>query len=222
MKQFFKTQLGYVLFGFIAWLLPGILIFFLSWIYGNTEELGEKVLRLLLPSNLIYPGLGFLLAALFFYISGLLFKKTPLGKIFAKIPIIGLFFVQSGGKVMTIDMLLKLPPCQFLFSPTCPSWGWILSEEEVSLNGTEGKFTMINVYYPNVPTIVTGQTFPVRKETVMKLGNSSIEIINLLLFSLKSPKSIKYLPWEDESDADFEKRARSFGLNIANIESTDN
>ena len=31
---------------------------------------------------------------------------------------------------------------------------------------------------------------------------------------VSSPPDLKYLPWEDESQEDFEKRAKSYGLNL--------
>jgi len=92
------------------------------------------------------------------------------------------------------------------------SYGWILSEEKIQLNHESAVFTLINVYYPNVPSLVTGQVFPVRKDTVIKLGNSSKEMIDLLLYSFRSPPYLKYLPWESESKPEFEERAKHFGL----------
>ena len=73
---------------------------------------------------------------------------------------------------------------------------------------------MLNIYYPNVPSIVTGQIFPVRKETVIKLGNKSREIVDLLLYSFRSPENIKYLPWENEKEEEFRIRANRFGIKI--------
>lgn len=66
-----------------------------------------------------------------------------------------------------------------------------------------------------MPTIFTGQVFPVRKDTVIRLGNPSKEIIDLLLYAIRSPESVKYLPWNGESLEDFEQRAKSFGLNLS-------
>jgi len=139
-------------------------------------------------------------------------KLTKIRGVFSKIPVLGLFF--GAGEIITIERLLHLNPCLFLISPTCLSYGWILSEEKVKLGKKKAAFTLINVYYPNVPTLITGQVFPVRKDTVIRLGNSSKEIIDLLLYAFRSPKDLKYLPWEDESRADLEKRAKSFGLNL--------
>ncbi|MFH1087949.1 MAG: hypothetical protein V1737_05120, partial [Chloroflexota bacterium] len=63
-------------------------------------------------------------------------------------------------------------------------------------------------------TLITGQVFPVRRDTVIRLGNPSKEIIDLLLYAFRSPADLKYLPWEDESREDFERRAGSLGLNL--------
>jgi hypothetical protein len=46
----------------------------------------------------------------------------------------------------------------------------------------------------------------------MKLGNSSSEVINLLLYSFRSPACLKFLPWEGESPEEFKERAQFFGL----------
>jgi hypothetical protein len=105
-----------------------------------------------------------------------------------------------------------MQPCLFLYSPTCISYGWILSEEKVNLSGDKASFPMLNVYFPNVPTLVTGQVFAARKESVMKLANSSGEIINLMLYAFRSPAAIEYLPWEGESREEFTERSRIFGL----------
>jgi len=169
-------------------------------------------LLVFLPEKLFHPGFGIVLGILIVYFSGMVLKLTRIREVFSKIPVLGLFF--GAGEIITIDRLLHLKPCLFLFSPTCLSYGWILSEEKVKLSEEEVIFTLINVYYPNVPTLITGQVFPVRKDTVIKLGNSSKEVIDLLLYALRSPKDLKYLPWEDESQEDFEKRAKSFGLNL--------
>jgi hypothetical protein len=70
----------------------------------------------------------------------------------------------------------------------------------------------MNVYYPAVPTLVTGSILAIRKDSVIKLGNSSREVIDILLYAIRTPLSLKYLPWEDESLKEFEVRSKSFGL----------
>ena len=212
--KFFKNIFGDILAGFAFWFPIWVIVMVLSFLFGSLETLGEKFLSLFFLKKFIYPGFGVLLGFLIFFISGLILKKTAIGNFLSRIPIIGIFFRREGGKVITLDRLLHLTPCLFLYSPTCPSYGWILSREKVRLNSQEAKFSLINVYYPNVPTLLTGQIYPVRKETVIKLGNQSREIIDLLLYVLRSPEDIRYLPWEGESEDEFKKRAENFGLKL--------
>jgi len=68
------------------------------------------------------------------------------------------------------------------------------------------------VYFPNVPTLITGQVLAARKVIVMKLTNSSSEVINLLLYAFRSPAALEYIPWEDEPKEEFEERSKLFGL----------
>ena len=212
MRKFVRNQITFLLFGFVFWLPVGVLIFIIALLFSNLEEIGRKILLLFLPEQFLYSGFGIVLGILIVYFSGIVLKLTKVGRVFSKIPVLGLFF--GAGEIITIDRLLHLQPCLFLLSPTCPSYGWILSEEKVKLSEEKAIFSLVNVYYPNVPTLVTGQVFPVRKDSVIRLGNSSKEIIDLLLYAFRSPKDLKYLPWEDESPEDFEKRAKSFGLGL--------
>jgi len=212
---FIKDRLGDALSGFVFWLPIGIIILVGSYIYSNLEDLGKSFLIFLLPEKLISPGFGIILWIIVFLLTGIILKNTPAGNILSRLPVLGIFFRKKGGTVITFKRLLNLTPCLFLLSPTCPSYGWIISEEKIKLNDEKTRFPLINVYYPNVPTIITGQIFPVRKETVIKLGNPSKEILDLLLYSLRSPESILYLPWEEENEEEFKKRAEDFGLKIS-------
>jgi len=213
--KFIKDRLGDVLSGFVFWLPIGIIILVGGYIYINLEDLGGSFLVFFLPEKLVHPGFGIILWIIVFLLTGVILKNTVIGDFLSRIPVFGIFFRKKGGTVITLKRLLNLTPCLFLFSPTCPSYGWILSEEEIKLNEEKVHFALINVYYPNVPSIVTGQIFPVRKETVIKLGNPSREIIDLLLYALRSPENIRYLPWEEEKEDEFKKRAEYFGLNLS-------
>lgn len=212
---FIKDRLGDMLSGFVVWLPIGIIILVGSYIYSNLEDLGKSFLLFLLPEKSINPGFGITLWIIVFLLTGIILKNTQVGNILSRLPVLGTFFRKKGGTVITLKRLLNLTPCLFLLSPTCPSYGWIISEEEIKLNDEKARFPLINVYYPNVPTIITGQIFPVRKETVIKLGNPSKEILDLLLYSLRSPENIIYLPWEEENEEEFRKRAEYFGLKIS-------
>ncbi len=213
MSRFLKSQIGFLLSGFAFWLPIIVLILVLIFLFNNLEQLGRKILLLFyIPENWVFSGFGIVFGIVVMYFSGMILKLKKIRRFFSRIPILGLLFGE--GEVITIDRLAHLNPCLFMMSPTCLSYGWILSEEKIRVSEEKAAFTLINVYYPNVPTLVTGQVFPVRKETVIRLENPSKEIIDLLLYAFRSPQDIRYIPWEDESKEDFEQRAKSFGLNL--------
>jgi len=210
MGGLFKRQFTFILYGFVFW-LPVILVIYIAvLLFSNAEKMGRMILGVAVADKYLYFGFGAILCILIVYFSGMLLKLTKLGKVLSKIPFIGLFFGQ--GEIMTIGKLSHMQPCLFLYSSTCISYGWILSEEKVKLSEDNAIFPIINVYFPNVPTLVTGQVFAARKDTVMKLANSSSEIFSLLLYSFRSPAALEYIPWEDESREEFEERSKFFGL----------
>ena len=211
MKRFIRTQFGFIIYGLAFWLPIAILVFVLFFLFSYVEDAGRRIFLLFFPPGYFYEGFGTVLGLIVLYLSGVVLKLTSIRRRLSKIPILGLFF--GGGDVITVDRLAHLTPCLFMMSPSCLSYGWILSEEKVQVGTERVAFTIINVYYPNVPTLVTGQVFPVRKDTVIKLGNPSKEIIDLLLYSFRSPNALVYLPWEDELEKDFKKRALTFGIN---------
>jgi uncharacterized membrane protein len=210
MKELLKKQSTFIIYGLVFW-LPVILVVYIGMLlFSNAENIGTKILGVAIPDKYLYTGFGVILCVLIIYFSGMLLKLTKLGKVLSKIPVIGLFFAQ--GEIMTINRLSHMQACLFLYSPTCISYGWILSEEKVQLSGDNAIFPLINVYFPNVPTLVTGQVLVARKETVMKLGNSSSEVINLLLYAFRSPAALEFIPWEGESPEEFKARSKLFGL----------
>jgi len=212
-RRFVKNQIGFLLSGFAFWLPLVVLILVIVFLFNDLEEIGRKILLLYLPENLVFPGFGIVFGILLVYFSGIALKLTKVRRFFSRIPVLGVFFGEA--EVITIERLVHLNPCLFMMSPSCLSYGWILSEEKVRLGEGKATFTLVNVYYPNVPTLITGQVFPVRRDTVIRLGNPSKEIIDLLLYAFRSPKDLRYIPWDDESKEDFEKRAESFGLNLS-------
>ena len=40
------------------------------------------------------------------------------------------------------------------------------------------------------------------------------EVIDLLLYNIRSPEALVYVPWEDESIENFEERSKYFGLKM--------
>lgn len=91
---------------------------------------------------------------------------------------------------------------------------FILWQEKVRLGKESADFDLIDIYQPHPPALVTGRVFSVRKGTLIKLGNKSIDIINILLYGLRRPLELTYLPWEDETEEDFKERVKHFGLDI--------
>jgi len=214
--SFIKERLGDMFTGLVFWLPIGVIVLIGSYIFSSLENFGQKFLGFFIADEFIHPGFGILLWLLIFLFSGLLLKNTTIGDFLSGVPVIGILFRKKGGRIISVGKLMGLTPCLFLYSPTCPSYGWILSEETIKVAGKEAEFKLLNIYYPNVPSIMTGQIYPVRKESAIKLGNPSREIIDLLLYALRSPESIRYLPWENEDEDEFRKRAEIFGLNIEN------
>jgi uncharacterized membrane protein len=210
MKGLFKKQFTFLLYGFVFW-LPVILVIYIAiLLFSNADQVGRTILGVAVPGKYLFAGIGFILCILIIYLSGMLLKLTKVGKVLSKIPVIGLFFGQ--GEIMTIGRLSNMQPCLFLYSSTCISFGWILAEEKVQLGEDNASFPLLCVYFPSVPALVTGSVFTIRKTEVMKLGNSSVEVINLLLYAFRSPAALKYLPWEDESPEEFKERSKLFGL----------
>lgn len=210
MKEFIKKQSTFLLYGFVFWLPVILVTYVMILLFGNGDKVGKLILGVVVDKKYLFTGLGFIFCILIIYLCGMVLKLTKVGKILSKIPVIGLFFGQ--GEIMTIGRLTNMQACLFLYSPTCISFGWILAEEKVQLGEEIANFPLICVYFPSVPALVTGSVHTVRKSGVMKLGNSSTEVINLLLYAFKSPAALKYLPWEDESQEEFKERSKIFGL----------
>ena len=210
MKEFIKKQSTFLLYGFVFWLPVILVTYVMILLFGNGDKVGKLILGVVVDKKYLFTGLGFIFCILIIYLCGMVLKLTKVGKILSKIPVIGLFFGQ--GEIMTIGRLTNMQACLFLYSPTCISFGWILADEKVQLGEEIADFPLICVYFPSVPALVTGSVHTIRKSGVMKLGNSSTEVINLLLYAFKSPAALKYLPWEDESQEEFKERAKIFGL----------
>ncbi len=213
MRKIFINQLSYFISGFVFWLPIAIIIIMFSFVISNFEGIGRKLL-FFIQEDYLFPGLGIIVSLLIVYITGIILKLPRIRQSMSSIPVIGPFF--ASGEIITLDQLMNMNPCIFLFSPTCISYGWILSSERIKLEAGETDFVLINVYYPNVPSLITGQVFTARKETVIRLGNSSKEIIDILLYAFRSPRYLKYLPWEDEPAEEFAIRVETFG-SISNI-----
>ena len=146
MKELFKKQFTFILYGFVFW-LPVILVVYIAiLLFSNGEKVGRMILGVVVPDKFLFVGLGFILCILIIYLSGMLLKLTKVGKILSKIPVIGIFFGQ--GEIMTIGRLSHMQACLFLYSPTCISYGWILSEEKVKLSEDSRWFPYNKCLFP--------------------------------------------------------------------------
>ena len=208
---FIIDQLKYLFAGLVSWLPIGLLVFVIGYVVGLLESVGHNFFGFFLPPQAVFPGIGIVFWIVVFYLTGLIINITSVGRYISRVPIVGMFFSKSG-EAMTLDRLAKLTPCIFLYSPTCVAYGWILWEQKVKPSDEASGFNLITVYYPNVPTILSGQVYSARKETVIRLGNSSQEVLNMLLYGLKKPEYIKFLPWDDENEGDFRQRILKFGI----------
>jgi len=207
-----KNPLGYLLLGVVFWLPVGVAVLVVSLTVGSLEPIGKSALEFLFPDHYVHAGMGITFWIVIMFLTGLLLKTTRIGRLASALPIVGFLFLRLDEHTMTLDRLMHLTPCLFLYSPTCLSYGWILSEQDVSLGEAKSPISLMNVYYPNVPTLVTGQVYSARKETIMKLGNPSREVVDILLYGLRRPDQLRYLPWDDESEMEFKQRAQRFGI----------
>jgi uncharacterized membrane protein len=208
-----RHQLGFLLYGSIFWLPIGIAFVIGLYIFGDLDSLGKGFLGFFLPDRFVYPGLGIAFWFILLYATGIIAQRTTIGNFLWGIPLFGALF-RRGGMTVTIDNLLNLSPCLCLRSETCIAYALILWEEKVKLGSEKADFDLIDIYHPHPPAIVTGRVFSVRKGTIIKLGNNSGDIINILLYGLRRPLELKYLPWEEETEEEFKERARHFGLDI--------
>jgi hypothetical protein len=128
-----------------------------------------------------------------------------------KIPLVGPLFARGNKKVLSFEDFKRLTPCKFWLSDTTPHYGFIVNEQKV-----RGAETEIDVYRPNVPTIIPGDLFPLKKRLVIKLANSSTEILDKLASGglISSEEEIP-IPWEDESEEEFRERINLTPLEIA-------
>ena len=211
--KFLKHQLGFLLWGFILWLPISIALIIGILIFGDFENLGKGFLSFFLPERFIYHGLGIGFWFVLFYATGLIAQKTTIGNFLWGIPLFGAIF-RRGGTTVTIENLLNLSPCLCLRSETCIAYAFILWKEKVKLGKESADFDLVDIYQPHPPALVTGRVFSVRKGTLIKLGNKSSDIIDILLYGLRRPLELKYLPWEDETEEEFKERVRHFGLDI--------
>ena len=126
MQKFIKNHLSYLFSGIAIWFPILIVILVAVFIFSSLENIGGNFLNLLVPGKHVFAGAGTLLMIIVIYVTGFTLRKKLARKIVSKVPLLG-FFIGDGER-MTLEKLKKLSPCIFLLSPTCISYGFILSE----------------------------------------------------------------------------------------------
>jgi len=207
--------------GFILALPLGIILWIIYGVLNAINKLGDKILSPFLPGRHFVWGMGLLVILLLIVIIGGIevysegkkksFWQTIKEKSVGKIPLFGPFFARSGKDVVSFEDLRKMTPCKFWLSDTTPHYGFIIREQKV-----RGAETELDVYRPNVPTIIPGDLFPLKKRLVIKLGNPSGEILDKLASGgfIGSEEEIP-LPWEYETEEEFRERINLTPLEIA-------
>ncbi len=180
------------------------------------NSLGQRLLTPFVPQRYIFFGMGFLLMAILVFLVGridLYFEHRKGGiwrSLIKRIPFVGPL-VTAGEGALSLDELSKLTPCKFWLSDTTPHYGFIVREQKV-----RGADTEIDVYRPNVPTIVPGDLMPLKKRLVIKLANSPQEILQKLASGgfLSSAEEVP-VPWDDETEEEFHERINLTPLEMA-------
>ena len=197
----------------IGWIIYGVL--------NVLNKIGNKILNPFISKGHIVWGMGLIVILILIYIIGRIevfyegkeknIWKSIKTKTIGRIPLFGPFFLSTEKSVISLEELSKLTPCKFWLSDTTPHYGFIIREQKV-----RGADTEIDVYRPNVPTIIPGDLFPLKKRLVIKLGNPSGEILDKLASGgfIGSEEEIP-IPWEDETEEEFHERINLTPLEIA-------
>ncbi len=212
-----KWRLGKSLWRGLIILIPVVVIFYLvDLVVMPLDDIGRAFLRLFIPSGFVVLGTGLIVVAVFVLVAGrlvLFFEERNYvfwNRYVRRIPLIGPFVV-SGGGALSLEQLEKMTPCKFWLSDTTPHYGFIVREQKV--RGAENE---IDVYRPNVPSIIPGDLMPLKKRLVIKLGNPAGEVLQKLASGgFFSPEEEIPLPWEGETESEFRERINLTPLEIA-------
>ncbi|MDD5094002.1 MAG: hypothetical protein PHV74_06450 [Dehalococcoidia bacterium] len=211
-KTLWKGTIIALPIGVVFWILSGLL--------GAVNGLGDKLLTLFFPGRHIAWGFGFLVILFFIVFVGRMevhFEgrerstwQTIKQKSVGRIPFFGPL-LASNKKILSYEDFKRLTPCKFWLSGTTPHYGFIINEQKV-----KGADTEIDVYRPNVPSIIPGDLFPLKKRLVIKLGNSPTDILDKLtsVGFISSAEEIP-IPWDDETEEEFRERINLTPLEIA-------
>jgi uncharacterized membrane protein len=217
----FKRSLAAVRLGQALWrgvmiAAPiAILLWIVYFIFAMLNSVGKKALGLFVADRYLFFGIGFLLMALIIFLIGridlrLEGSNSGFRQKMRHFPLIGPL-ITSGGGALCLEELGRLTPCKFWLSDTTPHYGFIIREQKI-----RGAETEIDVYRPNVPTIIPGDLMPLKKRFVIKLANPPAEILQKLASAgfLSADEEIP-VKWDDETQESFLERINLTPLEIA-------
>ena len=82
MKQFFKKQFTFALYGFVFWFPVMLVIYIVIFLLNNAEKAGKLILGHMVINKSLYSVAAVILAVLIVYLSGVVLKLTKWGRAF--------------------------------------------------------------------------------------------------------------------------------------------
>ena len=153
MRKIWNTMLK----GLVALLPVGLTVYLVYWLAMAAENLFSRLLRIVVPESLYWPGLGLVAGLVVLYLAGLAVNAYVVRRalrlsddLFARIPVVKTFYVAirdfmtffpSAGKASDLKRVVLVP-----FGPG-KAIGFVTSESSAALGVAEGE-DLVAVYLP--------------------------------------------------------------------------
>ena len=153
MRRIWNTMLK----GLVALLPIGLTVYLVYWLAVAAEKLFSRVLKLVIPDSVYWPGLGLVAGLVVLYLAGLAVNAYVVRRalrlsddLFARIPVVKTFYVAirdfmtffpSAGKGSDLKRVVLVP-----FGPG-KAIGFVTSESSTALGLAEGE-DLVAVYLP--------------------------------------------------------------------------
>jgi uncharacterized membrane protein len=153
MRKIWNTMLK----GLVALLPIGLTVYLVYWLAVATEKLFSRVLKLVIPDSVYWPGLGLIAGLVVFYLAGLAVNAYVVRRalrlsdeLFARIPVVKTIYVAirdfmtffpSAGKGSDLKRVVLVP-----FGPG-KAIGFVTAESSAALGVAEGE-DLVAVYLP--------------------------------------------------------------------------
>lgn len=153
MRKIWNTMLK----GLVALLPVGLTVYLVYWLAVATEKLFSRVLKLVIPDSVYWPGLGLIAGLVVLYLAGLAVNAYVVRRalrlsdeLFARIPVVKTIYVAirdfmtffpSAGKGSDLKRVVLVP-----FGPG-KAIGFVTAESSVALGVAEGD-DLVAVYLP--------------------------------------------------------------------------